>query len=441
MKRFRGGIHPLHNKISGNSRIENANLPSRVIIPLQQHIGAPAQPIVEVSSKVKKGQKIGEAGGFVSSPVHSSISGTVTEISNCLYPNPLGRTSASIIIESDGGDEWAEDIKPHEEPESLDSKQLLNIIREAGIVGMGGAAFPTHVKLSIPEGKKIDTVILNGVECEPYMTADHRLMIEEPEKIIDGLKIIMKVTSVKKGFIGIEMNKPDAIQVMKKAVSSETNIRVVPLKVKYPQGWENMLIKAILNRKVPPGSLPLDIGVLVSNVGTATAVSDAVRLGHPLIERVISVTGSGIAKPRNLRVRIGTLFSDLIEQCGGFKDTPGKIIAGGPMMGFAMFDTNIPVVKGTTNLLVLADKDVKEQIRRMCIKCGSCISVCPAGLMPTMIASLTEKGKMEDAEKYFPMDCKECGCCAYVCPAKIPLVQLIQFAKASITARQRASRT
>ena len=440
MKRFRGGVHPHGGKVSGGSAIEDAALPPKVIIPLQQHVGAPAQPVVEVGAEVKKGQKIGEAGGFVSAMIHASISGKVTEISDYLYPNPLGRTSPSVVIESDGNDEWAEDIKPSDDPDSLDGRQILDAIREAGIVGMGGASFPTNVKLSIPEGKNIDTIILNGVECEPYMTPDHRIMVEEPAKIVDGLKLMMKATDVPHGFIGIEMNKPDAIEVMREATRSEASIKVAPLRVRYPQGWENMLIKAILNREVPPGGLPLAVGVVVSNVGTAAAISDAMRLGHPLIQRAVSITGPGIAQSKNLRVRVGTPFSDLIEQCGGFKGTPQKVIAGGPMMGFAMFDTGVPVVKGSTNILILSDKDAKMYESRSCVKCGRCVNVCPVGLMPTMIASLSEKGKFKEAEAYFPMDCKECGCCAYTCPAKIPLVQLIQFAKADIMARQRAAR-
>jgi electron transport complex protein RnfC len=437
VKAFRGGIHPPGKKISGGKKIENAALPPKVIIPLQQHIGAPAQPIVEVGAEVKKGQKIGEASGFVSSMIHASISGKVTEIADYLYPNPLGRTALSVVIESDGEDEWSEDIKPPENVDSLDVQQILSIIREAGIVGMGGATFPTNVKFSIPAGKKIDTIILNGVECEPYATPDHRIMLENSKKILDGLRIMMKIIGIKNGFIGIARNKPDAIQAMQEATRDETNIQIVPLKVRYPQGWENILIKAILDREVPPGDLPLDVGVIVANLGTAAAISDAMRLGYPLIERVVSITGPGIIESKNLRVRVGTPFSDLIEQCGGFKSKASKIVAGGPMMGFAMFDVNVPVVKGTTNILIFSDKDARIQEQQPCIKCGKCVSVCPVGLIPTMIASLSKKGKFEAAEEYFPLDCKECGCCAYICPAKIPLVQLIQSAKADIIARQR----
>ena len=447
MRTFRGGVHPHDAKVSGSGKIEDAALPPKVIIPLQQHLGGPAQSVVEVGATVTKGQKIGEASGFVSANIHASISGKVTEIADYLYPNPLGRTSPSVVIESDGKDEWTDAIKPYvEEPddlfsgiELLSSQQILDIIRDAGIVGMGGASFPTHVKLSIPPGKKIDTIILNGVECEPYMTPDHRLMLEEPGKVVHGLRIIMKATGVSKGYIGIESNKPDAIRAMTEEAKREVNIGVAPLKVKYPQGWENMLIKVILNREVPPGGLPLDIGVVVCNVGTTAAISDAVRVGYPLIERAISVTGPGIKQPKNLRVRIGTPFSDLIEQCGGFNGTPKKLIAGGPMMGFAMFDMNVPVVKGTTNILIFSDKDVGSWESQACIRCGRCVDVCPVGLVPRMIGLLSQKGRFEDAEEYFPLDCKECGCCAYACPAKIPLVQLIQFAKSDIIARQRAA--
>ncbi|MBD3182730.1 electron transport complex subunit RsxC [Candidatus Poribacteria bacterium] len=448
MKTFRGGVHPDCKKESADIKIEKADLPPKLIIPLQQHIGAPAQPLVEVGDEVKKGQKIAEAGGFVSANIHASTSGKVIDISEYLYPNTMGRKALSAIIESDGKDEQDEQIKPYEAKlfdsddlvDHIEGQEILDLIREAGVVGMGGATFPTDVKLNIPPGKEIDSIILNGVECEPYVTPDHRLMVEKPEKVVDGLRFMMKAINVNRGFIGIEMNKPDAIESIRKATGKYSNIKVFPLKVKYPQGWENILIKVILDREVPPGSLPLDVGVVVANVGTSAAVSDAVRHGYPLIERVVSVTGSGIAEPRNLLVKIGTPFLHIIEQCGGFKGTVKKVIAGGPMMGFTMFDVNIPVIKGTTNILALTDQEVKEHEPKPCIRCGRCVNVCPVRLVPRMIALLAKQDEFEKAEEYNPLDCKECGCCAYICPAKIPLVQLIQHAKADIMARQRAAK-
>jgi electron transport complex protein RnfC len=438
IKKFRGGVHPKDEKISANKIIENAELPAKVIIPFHQHIGTPARPIIEVGEVVKKGQKIGEATGFVSANIHSSISGKVLSISRNLYP-ALGRSSLAAVIESDRQDEWIEGITPYN-PDLLTEHQILDIILEAGIVGMGGAGFPTHVKLSIPEGKKIDTVLLNGAECEPYVTADYALMLEEAEKILDGLKIIMRITKAKNAFIGIEKNKSDAIEIFKSQIGENAKIKVVPLKVKYPQGWENMLIKAILHKEVPSSMLPLDFGIVISNVSTAHAISNALRSGQPLIERVVSINGIGIVNPRNLKVRIGTLFADLIRQCGGFKDEAGKVIAGGPMMGSSMSDINVPVAKATNNILVLTKNQVKDLLPKACIRCARCINVCPVGLMPRMIALLTQKGIIKEAEKYFPLECKECGCCSYVCPSKIPLVQLIQFAKTDITARQRAQK-
>ncbi len=435
-KRFRGGVHPKGEKESDVKKIEDAELPSKVIIPFHQHIGTPAQPIIEVGQEVKKGQKIAEATGFVSANVHSSISGKVKKIARNLYP-ALGHSSMAAEIESDGKDEWSDEIKPHF---PVTGQEILDIIAEAGIVGMGGATFPTHVKLTIPEGKKIETILLNGSECEPYVMSDHALMLEEAEGIIDGLKLIMRVTNAQNAVIGIESNKPDAIESINKAIQRESNIDVAPLKVKYPQGWENMLIKVILHKEVPPSKLPLDFGVVIANVSTSYAISNAVRLGYPLIERIVSINGSGISEPKNLRVRIGTIFSEIISQCGGYTDQAGKVIAGGPMMGSSMSDTNVPVAKGTNNILVLSSSEVEEARQRPCIRCGNCIKVCPVGLMPRMIALNSRKGQFRETEKYFPLDCKECGCCAYSCPSNIPLVQLIQAAKTDINARRRAAK-
>lgn len=307
---------------------------------------------------------------------------------------------------------------------------------EAGIVGLGGAAFPTHVKLSPPKEKKIDTVILNGAECEPYLTSDHRLMLERSKDILEGLKIIMKILGVSKGYIGIEQNKPDAITKMKEVARGETNIEVRDLKVKYPQGAEKQLIKAILDRDVPAGGLPMDVGVVVQNVGTAKAIYDACRYGRPLIERVVTVTGRGVNEPKNLRVRIGTQFSQLLDECGGFKDSTVKVIAGGPMMGIAQTNTEVPVIKGTSGILILTSKEAEKAEYLPCFRCGRCIEACPMKLQPSILSVLIEKGKYQEAKENNLLDCFECGSCAYVCPAKRPMVQFMKLAKLFVLAKK-----
>jgi electron transport complex protein RnfC len=315
----------------------------------------------------------------------------------------------------------------------LSADEIKNMIKDAGIVGMGGAAFPTNVKLSPPKEKTIDTVIINGAECEPYLTADHRLMVEHPKEIVEGLKIIMKSLGVNEGHIGIEENKPDAIEAMKSAIAGESNIEVWPLEIKYPQGAEKMLIKAIKGREVPSKGLPMDIGAVVQNVGTALAVYEAVRLGKPLMERVVTITGNGIKEPGNIMVRIGTLMSDVIEQCGGLVDGAVKVISGGPMMGFAQWMLDVPVVKGTSGILVLReDEYVSSDEYSACIRCGSCIDVCPMGLNPSILSIYAEKGFFEDAKENNLFDCFECGSCAYVCPAKRPMVQFMRLAKSQV---------
>ncbi|MBI4653983.1 MAG: electron transport complex subunit RsxC [Nitrospirae bacterium] len=425
---FKRGIHPEEVKeLTASTPIIKANIPERVVIPLSQHTGAPAKHEVGIGDLVKKYQLIGSPQGFVSSPVHSSISGKVIAIAD--FPHPSGKMIPSIVIESDGKDEG---ISSKENPDylNLNPDEIKTIIRDAGIVGLGGAAFPTSVKLSPPKEKSIDTVILNGAECEPYLTADHRLMLEQAEGVVNGLKIIMKSLDVNRGYIGIENNKPDAIEKMRGVISTELNIEVIPLKVKYPQGAEKMLIKAITNREVPPRGLPMDVGVVVQNVGTAFAIYEAVRYGKPLIERVISITGRGIKEPKNMKVKIGTLMSDVIEQCGGFTDGAVKIIMGGPMMGFAQWRLNVPMVKGTSGILVLTGDDyIPSEEYFACIHCGSCIDVCPMGLNPSMLSILSEKAHYEGTKEYNLFDCFECGSCAYVCPSNRPMVQFIRLAK------------
>lgn len=425
---FKGGIHPPDKKeLSKESPITPATPPKRVVIPLSQHIGAPCSPLVEIGQEVKKGQAVGASEAFVSAPVHSSVSGKVIAISE--FPMPTGRMMNSVVVENDGREEWAE-LKENPDYMSLPPEALKEKVKAAGIVGMGGAAFPTTVKLSPPKEKPIDIVMLNGAECEPYLTADYRLMIERPAEIIEGLKILMKILGVKKGIVGIENNKPDAVKAMKEAASP--GIEVHALEVKYPQGAEKMLIKAITGREVPPKALPMDVGAVVHNVGTALAIYEAARYGRPLIERVVTVTGEGVTRPMNLLVRIGTLVKDIIEECGGFKNGNGKVVSGGPMMGFALSSLEVPVTKGTSGILVMPDVLAHVEDYKPCIRCGRCIDACPMNLMPSMLSVLSEVGRYEDAKEYNLFDCFECGSCAFVCPSKRPIVQFVRLAKSMV---------
>lgn len=424
------GIHPIHEKrLTSSVAVGDLRLPGKVVIPLSQHIGAPCEPLVRIGDSVRKYQKIGEAKGFVSAPVHASISGKVIAIGK--FPHPSGNQSDSIVIESDGKDEPVEGLTEHPDYLKLDPKELKDIIVNAGIVGMGGATFPTHVKLSPPKEKKIDTVLLNGAECEPYLTADDRLMVEMPREVVEGMKILMHIMGVKEGHIGIEDDKPAAIEAMRKAASG-TGIRISVLEKKYPQGAEKQLIKSILDREVPSGGLPMDIGVVVQNVGTAVAVYHAVRYGIPLIERIVTVTGQGIQRPGNLRVRIGTLLDHVITECGGLVGDPGKILFGGPMMGIAQYTLYVPVLKGTSGILVIPKEDVLLEDFSACIRCGRCVQACPIRLLPNMYSVLAEAGKPKDAEKYYVLDCIECGCCTYVCPSRRPIVHQIRYIKAEM---------
>lgn len=433
---FKGGVHPPHFKeYTEKIPLEKAKEPQTVIIPMQQHIGAPCEPIVKVGDRVKIGQKIGEPKAFVSAPIHSSIAGIVKKI--VPYTSPTGTQVLSVVIESDGSNKIDENVKTKGDLDSLTKEEILNIIKEAGITGLGGAGFPTHVKLSPPPDKKIDTIILNGAECEPYLTSDHRLMVETPEKVVFGLKAIMKAVGVNKGFIGIENNKPDAIEAMEKAVKDEPNIEVATLITKYPQGDEKRLINAVTGREVPAGGLPMDVGVIVNNVGTAAAIADAIQTGMPLIQRIVTITGSAVKEPKNLIVKIGTPFKEVIEQCGGYKEKPGKIIMGGPMMGIAQFTDEVPVIKGTSGILVLNEKDAKIPEPQQCIRCGKCVDICPVNLQPLFISQFALKNMYDEAEKYHALDCIECGSCSFICPSKRPLLQSIRVAKRELISRRK----
>ena len=453
MKTFKQGIYLKENKeFSEEQRIRRVFPPAKVILPLAQHIGAPCESLVKKGDLVKKGEKIADSDSFVSSPIHASISGKVISIEK--MPHPVGGGVTAIVIKREDGKEegqirdedngrgevWEKENKELE-ISSLKAEDILRRIREAGIVGLGGAAFPTHVKLSPPKDKPIDTIILNGCECEPYLTSDHRIMLERTEDCIYGLKIIIKAVGAKSGYVAIEKNKPQAVALFKDKLKDEDGIRVVSLKTKYPQGGEKMLIKAVLNREVPwvtssggalrPG-LPMDVGVIVNNVGTAVAIAEAIKWGRPLLERVVTITGSALKNPSNLLVPLGTPFSHIIDECGGLKEDVGKIIMGGPMMGISQYTLDIPVVKGTSGILVLTKREAVFREEKACIKCARCIDHCPMGLVPTTLVRLVKGERWDSLKEYNINECIECGCCSYVCPSKIPLVHFIKLGKIQI---------
>lgn len=439
LKTFKiGGVHPPENKLSSSEKIQVLPLPEQVIVPLGQHIGAPATAIVQKGDKVKTGQLIGQATGFVSANVHSPVSGTVLSIEN--KPDAAGLPKPGIVIQVEG-DDWQEGIDRSEEIEhniNLSREEILKAISAAGIVGMGGATFPTHVKLSPPPGSKAEFLIINGVECEPYLTADHRIMLEKAEQIIVGVQILMKAIEVEKAIIGIENNKPDAIECMKKAASKALGVEVCPLKVRYPQGGEKQLIQATVNRAVPSGALPIAVGAVVQNVGTALAVYEAVMKHKPLIERVVTVTGKSVKHPGNYLCRIGTPISRLIEAAGGIPEDTAKIIGGGPMMGRAMAYPEAPVMKGTSGVLLLNKKEALRKNYRNCIRCSKCVSVCPMGLEPYLLMTLARNNLTERMEEERVMDCIECGSCSFTCPAYRPLLDYIRLGKAKTGAMIRS---
>lgn len=422
-KGFTGGVHPPEVKLTENIAIEVMPAPKRVYIPFSQHTGKPAKPLVQKDDIVKIGTKIGESEGFISASVHSSVSGKVIDIKQ--HPHPVLGNADCCIIESDEKDDWADGAKQSYNYDKASCEELLNIIKDSGIVGLGGAAFPTHVKLAPPPEKKIDHLLINGCECEPKLTADHRLMLEYPVGIIEGAKLFKKLLGAEHLIFCIEDNKKDAARIF---IEEGEQVRV--LKTKYPQGAEKQLIKAVLNRTVPRGGLPMDVGCVVQNVGTCYAAFQSVKFKKPLIDRVVTVTGNGIKESKNLLIRIGTPVIDVINFCGGYVDNPKTIIFGGPMMGIAQYTENVPVIKGTSGILVNKDFTVYEE--GPCVRCGACVDACPMSLMPTEMYKLVKNKKFLEAKEYGVLDCIECGCCAYACPSYIPLVHYLKFGKSEV---------
>ncbi|MCD6288196.1 MAG: electron transport complex subunit RsxC [Candidatus Hydrogenedentes bacterium] len=440
LKTFRGGIHPAGNKDrTAGLPVVTMPPPDRVVLPVAQHIGAPARPCVEVGQKVRVGDVVAEPTGFVSAPVHATISGEVEAIEPRLHP--LGQMVMSVVIRGDGKNDWVGtgktsriDISP------FTPEEIRESVRNAGVVGLGGAAFPTHVKLSLPPDKTIDTYLLNGAECEPYLTCDTRLMVERPRDVVAGLRLMMSATGVRKGIIGIESNKPEAIESIVKQTERRPELSVEVLKVKYPQGAEKNFINALLGREVPSGGLPMDARVGINNVGTSVAVADAVLCGRPLVDRVVTVTGDCVREPKNVLVRFGTSFTDLIEFCGGLVDEPAKLIMGGPMMGLAQWSFDVPVIKGTSGLLILSPDHVDTSDYGACIRCGSCVRVCPMRLVPSLLGQLGETMQVDDAVENNLLDCVECGCCTYVCPTRRPMVHWIKWLKSEVAKQRQRER-
>ncbi|MBD3379724.1 MAG: electron transport complex subunit RsxC [Candidatus Omnitrophica bacterium] len=437
---FPGGIHPPYNKdISIGEALRTAPPPETAIVPLSQHIGAPCRPAVTKGDEVSEGQVIGESPSFVSSLVHSPVSGKVQDIKKAFHP-ALGYTEA-VFIERDPGKEPLKYTSC--DSEDLTQKELIEKVKKAGIVGMGGAAFPTHVKLSVPEGKNIENLIINGAECEPYLTCDHILMTRKSAEIIKGIEILIRVLEPKNTYIAIEDNKKAAIFAFEKLIRESTRkeisaARVVPLETKYPQGGEKQLIKAISGKEVPPGGLPLDIGFLVQNVGTALAIHEAVEYDKPLIERVVTLSGDCLERPGNYHMRIGTTVKEIVEKLGiEFRQDPKKIIFGGPMMGIAQPGTEVPVLKNTSGILFLSESTAKDLEEKPCIRCAKCVDVCPVNLMPTEIMRNVKARRWEEAEALNVQDCMECGCCTYTCPARIPLVQYIKEGKTALLKKRK----
>ena len=433
MKTFRlGGVHPAANKLSDKEPIKVAAVPALVAIPMAQNLGAPSKPVVAKGDKVKVGTVIGEPGGFLSSFVHSSVSGTVDKID--MVPDATGKKVQAVFIKVEG-DEWEESIDRSTELKkeiTLDKQQIIDKVKEMGIVGMGGATFPTQVKLTPPPTAKPECVIINAVECEPYLTSDHSLMLAHAEEILVGVQILEKAMNVNKAYIGIEANKPDAIKLMTEKAKAYPGIEIVPLQLKYPQGGEKQLIDAVIGKQVPSGGLPIATGALVQNVGTAFAVYEAVQKNKPLIERIVTVTGKSLKQPSNFLARLGVPIADLIEAAGGLPEDTGKVISGGPMMGKAMPEVNSYMVKGCSGVLIMPNAEARRKAAGPCIKCAKCVHACPMGLSPNFLAKYSELNMLAEAEEERVYDCIECGSCSFSCPANRPLLDWIRQGKGKV---------
>ncbi|MDO4571825.1 MAG: electron transport complex subunit RsxC [Clostridia bacterium] len=434
---FRGGVHPLHRQREGKPLASGAPvravLPERVVIPMGMHLGAPSEPCVAPGEHVLAGQRIAEPVGGLGLPVHASISGEVRFVDK--RQQLRAAPELCIGIESDGRDEWAA-LEPLGGAEDAPADKIIEAVKQAGVCGMGGASFPTHIKMMVPEGKTADTVILNGAECEPYLCADHRLMLETPERVVDGLRLILRATGVRRGVVAIEANKPDALESMRRAAAGREGIEVMPLKTKYPQGSEKQLIHVVTGRQVPRGKLPVDAHALVFNVSTAAAIADAVIRGKPLVERVTTVTGC-VAQPSNLLLRVGTTYAEALAACGGLRPEARKLFAGGPMTGLCAPDESVSMTKATNGIVAFDERQSREIAESPCIRCARCVDACPIGLMPYLLRHDCEHGGLDAAKTHGLLDCVLCGACAYICPARRHLTASFKAAREELAARGR----
>jgi len=437
---FRHGVHPPeHKELTAARPIRRLPYPTEVVIPLRQHAGKPARLVVREGDRVLRGDVLGEADGFVSAPVHASASGRIAEIG--LWPHPDGTMDTAVRIEVE---RFSPQVpRPRMVPrwEDLSVDQIVAAVQQGGVVGLGGAAFPTHVKLAPPRDIQVDTIILNGAECEPYLTTDHRIMVEYPDRVQLGARIMLRTLGARRVVIGVERNKPDAIEALERTRPKDIDVSILPLTVKYPQGAEKMLIKSVTGREVPSGKLPVSLGIVVQNVGSAASIAEIFETGLPLLERIVTVSGPGVREPSNLIVPVGTKLGDLLAACGGVTDDAEEVIFGGPMMGVAQSSFDVPIVKGTTGVIVLTTPDVNPANSFPCIRCGRCLDACPVFLNPSALADYARKGRYEEMEAMHLMDCMLCGSCSYVCPSKIPLAQLFQASKTAVRKRKQAVAT